>query len=176
MDYIYWTRPISYGSSRRGIRVPNAYRLRPCLNSLVVLWLQASTFSAFARHWRFNRDSTRIHQILRQLSLEDWTMSRQRELEHLFVQELRQRGALEDVICEYGIETIRECNHCHRLMREGWLYANFETYCSDKCLMAAHPAECIETMRHQASEDDAETCWMAWEGRDSFNVCIHVHA
>lgn len=103
-------------------------------------------------------------------------MSRQRELEHLFVQELRQRGALEDVICEYGIETIRECNHCHRLMREGWLYHDFEAYCSDKGLMAAHPEECIETMRRQASEDDAETCWTAWEGRDSFNVCIHVHA
>lgn len=91
-------------------------------------------------------------------------MNRQRDLEHHLVAELRHRGVLEDVICEYAIETVRACCTCGILMREGWLYASFETYCSDECLMAAHPEEDIETLHRQATEDEAETYWTVWEG------------
>ena len=66
-------------------------------------------------------------------------MNNQRILSALLVEELRKQGALEDVICEYGIESLRECTYCHRLMNQGWIYRGFETFCSDKCLMNAHP-------------------------------------
>lgn len=90
-------------------------------------------------------------------------MNDQRMLSTLFVEELRKRGALEDVICEYGIESLRECSHCHRLKNQGWIYHGFETYCSDNCLMEAHPEEDLEEMRREASSNRSDTYWTAWE-------------
>lgn len=90
-------------------------------------------------------------------------MNNQRLLEKLFVEELRKRGALEDVICEYEIENVRECNCCHRLMNEGWIYHGFETYCSDRCLMSAHSDENLDELRKNANDDDSDTYWTMWE-------------
>lgn len=91
-------------------------------------------------------------------------MNNQRDLEHLLVEELRKRNALEEVICEYGIETVRECLCCHRLMNEGWLFAGIETYCSDDCLMKAHPEENLLILKAEALRDDSDTYWTKWEG------------
>lgn len=91
-------------------------------------------------------------------------MNKQRTLEKLLVEELRKRESIEDVICEYNIESLRVCNTCHRLMNEGWIYNNCETYCSDKCLMKSHPDENIAKMKERASEDYSETYWTVWEG------------
>lgn len=91
-------------------------------------------------------------------------MNNQRLLEHLLVSELREQGVLEEIISEHGIETIRECRHCHRLMNEGWIFRNYETYCSDRCLMKAHPEEDLATLKKHAEEEDSETYWTAWEG------------
>lgn len=88
----------------------------------------------------------------------------QSALEHLLIAQLRERGALEDIICEYAIDNLRACNGCGRLMREGWVYRGAETYCSDACLAEAHPEECIGRLRREAGEDDADTYWTAWEG------------
>lgn len=91
-------------------------------------------------------------------------MKNQRLLSALLVEELRKQGALEDVICEYGIESLRECTYCHRLMNQGWIYRGFETFCSDKCLMKAHPEEVLEELRRNASSNHSDTYWTAWEG------------
>jgi len=91
-------------------------------------------------------------------------MNKQQKLCVLFVEELRKRGALEDVICEYEIVNIRECTYCHRLMKEGWMYGGYETYCSDKCLKNANPDEDIDYLKEHASDDDSETYWTEWEG------------
>lgn len=91
-------------------------------------------------------------------------MSNQHNLEHLLVSELRKRGALEDVICEYEIESVRECSHCRRLMNEGWMYEGYKTYCSDECLMAAHPEVKLAELKHRAAKEHTETYWTAWEG------------
>lgn len=91
-------------------------------------------------------------------------MNNQQQLSLLLVEELRKRNALEDVICEYEIETVRECTHCHKLMNEGWIYAGYETYCSDECLAAAHPEEDLNYLNHHASDDDSVTYWTDWEG------------
>ena len=91
-------------------------------------------------------------------------MNDQRILSKLFVEELRKRGVLEDVICEYEIESLRECSYCHRLMNQGWMYQGYETYCSDKCLIKAHPEEDIEELKQEAARNDTDTYWTAWEG------------
>ena len=91
-------------------------------------------------------------------------MNNQRTLETLLVEELRKRGALEDVISEYEIETVRECNHCHQLMNEGWIYAGCETYCSEECLLKAHPDEDVDELKKQAEDDDSDSYWTTWEG------------
>lgn len=91
-------------------------------------------------------------------------MNDQRILSKLLVEELRKRGALEDIITQYEIETLRECSHCHRLMNQGWIYQGFETYCSDRCLMRAHPEEDLEGLKRAASNSDTDTYWTAWEG------------
>lgn len=91
-------------------------------------------------------------------------MKRQEELASLLVEELRKRNALEEVVCDYGIETVRECNGCHRLMDEGWIFRGFETFCSDECLMAAHPEEDLTRLRQEANTDDSDSYWTRWEG------------
>lgn len=82
----------------------------------------------------------------------------------LLVEELRKQGALEDVICEYGIETVRECTHCHELMNEGWIFHDYETFCSDECLMCEHPDVDIKYLKEHASDEDSVAYWTAWEG------------
>lgn len=89
-------------------------------------------------------------------------MNNQRTLERLLIEELRKHDALEDIICEYEIESVRECCYCKRLMNEGWMYQNIETLCSDKCLMKAHPNASLESIRLHADDDDADTYWTEW--------------
>lgn len=88
----------------------------------------------------------------------------QSNLEHLLIEELRYRGALEDIICEYGIETVRVCENCGKLMSEGWIFVGIETYCSDDCLMQAHHEVNLKELKRQAQVDDSETYWTKWEG------------
>ncbi len=82
------------------------------------------------------------------------------------VKELRKQNMLEDMICTYGIESVRECNYCHRLMNEGWLYADIETYCSDGCLLGAHPEEHLPYLRSHASDEDTYAYWTAFESSE----------
>jgi len=96
--------------------------------------------------------------------VEDIAMNNQQRLSVLLVAELRKRNALEDVICEYEIETLRECTHCHKLMDEGWIYHGYETFCSDKCLLEEYPDENIKDLKQYASDDDSDTYWTKWEG------------
>ena len=94
----------------------------------------------------------------------DRIMNNQIHLMKILVDTLRKNNALENVICEYCIETVRECCYCHKLMDEGWLYQGFETYCSDACLLASHPELDIVQLKSEASDDYNDTYWTKWEG------------
>ena len=48
-------------------------------------------------------------------------------------------------------------------LNEGWLYQGFETYCSDRYLMAEHPDENLANLREHVSDNDSDTYWTAWE-------------
>ena len=92
------------------------------------------------------------------------TMYLKSQLSHLLVKELQKRNALEDVILDYEIETLRVCNCCGRLMNEGWIYQGIETYCSDDCLMKSHPNENLCDIKEQACLENSDIYWTQWEG------------
>jgi predicted DNA-binding helix-hairpin-helix protein len=64
----------------------------------------------------------------------------------------------EDFIMENEIETLRVCYTCGKFIREGYIYNDFETYCSDKCFIAEHGKATFD------GADDDELYWTAWEG------------
>lgn len=49
------------------------------------------------------------------------------------VQNLSDRGVLDGIISSNDIESVRMCEHCERLMNEGWGYEGIETFCSKNC-------------------------------------------
>lgn len=91
-------------------------------------------------------------------------MDNQAKLALLLVKELRKQKALEDVICEHGIETVRECSCCHMLMNEGWIYHDYYTYCSNGCLLHDNPNEDINELQNHANGINCAAYWTSWEG------------
>lgn len=77
----------------------------------------------------------------------------QLSLSKLLVDELREKDALESVISEYGVQSVRVCMNCKRLMNEGWLYCGDITYCSEACLLADNPDEDMETLRNELDDE-----------------------
>lgn len=80
-----------------------------------------------------------------------------------FVDSLRKKGILDDVICAKDIECVRVCDHCGKLMDEGWVYEGIETYCSDGCMIASHPDINIQDLKTHAIEDNSNSYWTMWE-------------
>lgn len=80
-----------------------------------------------------------------------------------FVHTLSNKGILDDVISTNGVESIRVCEHCAKLMNEGWVYEGFETYCSDTCLKAAHPEIEIDILKLHAIDNKSNSYWTRWE-------------
>ena len=80
-----------------------------------------------------------------------------------FVDSLRKKGVLDDVICTEDIDCVRVCDKCGKLMDEGWVYEGIETYCSDDCMIASHPDINIKELKTQAIEDNSNSYWTNWE-------------
>lgn len=64
----------------------------------------------------------------------------------------------EDFIMENDIETLRVCYTCGKFISEGYIYNDFETYCSDECFIADHGKATFD------GAGDDELYWTAWEG------------
>ena len=64
----------------------------------------------------------------------------------------------ENFILDNDIQTLRVCYNCGKFINEGYLYKDFETYCSDECFIEAHDQESF----NEADEDTLY--WTAWEG------------
>lgn len=80
-----------------------------------------------------------------------------------FVRALSAKGILDDVISTNDIEHVRVCEHCGKLMNEGWVYEGIENYCSDACLKSAHPEIDIDVLKVYAIEDNSNSYWTKWE-------------
>ena len=66
--------------------------------------------------------------------------------------------AKEEFIEENEIETLRVCNYCGKFMNEGYIYRDYETFCSDECFLNSYG----KAIFNNADED--ELYWTAWEG------------
>ena len=64
----------------------------------------------------------------------------------------------EEFIEDNDIQTLRVCQHCGKFMNEGYLYKDFETFCSDECFIKEYGKSQFE------NADDDVLYWTAWEG------------
>ena len=64
----------------------------------------------------------------------------------------------DDFITENDIENLRVCFNCGKFITEGYLYQDFETYCSDNCFVKVHGRATFE------NADEDTLYWTAWEG------------
>ncbi len=87
----------------------------------------------------------------------------ERQLAIQLVEELEILGHLEDIIIECEIDKVRICEHCHRLMNEGWLVDDIRTFCSDKCLRNAYPDIVISDLQAHLLEHNCMAYWTKWE-------------
>lgn len=78
------------------------------------------------------------------------------------VEELGLLGRLDDIITEHELDNVRVCEHCHRLMDEGWLVDDIRTFCSDECLQSAFPGFRLSALRDD-SHDECFAYWTKWE-------------
>lgn len=117
--------------------------------------VQRTTTEMFAA--RYADERWRVEPFFR---LED---GRQRDLAVRLVETLVMQGDLEWVISDCNIEFVRECEHCHRLIAEGWCGYNSVTYCSDECLMADNPAITQSRLRELEEDDGEDFYWTEWE-------------
>lgn len=67
--------------------------------------------------------------------------------------------AKDDFIDENEIETLRVYLHCGKFITEGYIYDNFETFCSDECFIKEHGKSTFD------NADEDELYWTAWEGQ-----------
>lgn len=85
------------------------------------------------------------------------------ELASRLVEELIMANRLEEIIILNDITFVRECNHCHQLMNEGWIVNDIETYCSDRCLQQAYTKVDMDLIKSQAEDEDAVAYWSSFE-------------
>ena len=86
----------------------------------------------------------------------------ERQIALRMVEELGLLGRLDDIITEHELDNVRVCEHCHRLMDEGWLVDDARTFCSDECLQSAFPDIRLSALRDD-SLDESLAYWTKWE-------------
>jgi hypothetical protein len=66
--------------------------------------------------------------------------------------------AQEQFIEDNEIDNLRVCQHCGKFIVEGYLYRDFETFCSEECFVNEYGRKTYD------ESDDDELYWTAWEG------------
>ena len=66
--------------------------------------------------------------------------------------------AKEQFIEENGIENLRVCQYCGKFIIEGYLYRDFEPYCSEKCFISEY-----DKKTYNESIENDELYWTGWE-------------
>lgn len=64
----------------------------------------------------------------------------------------------EEFIVDNEIETLRVCQCCGKFMNEGYIYRDFETFCSEECFVETYGKSIFN------NADDDELYWTSWEG------------
>lgn len=63
----------------------------------------------------------------------------------------------DEFITDNDIESIRVCSTCGKLITEGYIYNDYETYCSDKCFIENHGKSVFD------NADEDELFWTDWK-------------
>lgn len=91
------------------------------------------------------------------------TDDRQKVLAVRIVERLIQTGNLDWILTECNIGFVRECQHCHGLIDEGWLCGDIYTFCSDDCLLKENPSLDKMTLEQLYEDEGSEVYWTEWE-------------
>lgn len=72
------------------------------------------------------------------------------------------------IIEHHELDSVRVCEHCGKLMNEGYLVNDFNTYCSEECARAATAKmgwteEMFNERLADADSEDACIYWTQWE-------------
>ena len=79
------------------------------------------------------------------------------------VEHLTMTGNLDWIICDCNVTFLRKCDHCHKLMNEGWMCGETYHFCSDECLLAENPGITREELDNLVADDDSDIYWTEWE-------------
>lgn len=88
---------------------------------------------------------------------------KQKSLAIHLVEYLIMTGNLDWIICDCDVQFLRQCDHCHCLMNEGWLCGDTYHYCSDECLLAENPGITQEELNNLGVDDNSIIYWTEWE-------------
>ena len=88
---------------------------------------------------------------------------KQKSLAVHLVEHLTMTGNLDWILCECDVTFLRKCDHCHKLMNEGWMCGETYHYCSDECLLAENPGITQEDLDNLVADDDSDIYWTEWE-------------
>lgn len=88
---------------------------------------------------------------------------KQRVLAVPLVEHLTMTGNLDWIISDCYVNFLRQCDHCHALMNEGWMCGESYHYCSDECLLAENPGITQEELDTLVASDDSDIYWTEWE-------------
>lgn len=72
-------------------------------------------------------------------------------------------GNLDWIICECEVNFLRTCEHCHKLINEGWMCSDTYNYCSEECILAENPRVTREELDSLLADDNSSIYWMEWE-------------
>lgn len=90
------------------------------------------------------------------------TDEKQKDMAIHLVEHLIMTGNLDWIICDCDVQFLRECDHCHGLMKEGWMYRETYHYCSDECLLAENP-EITQEKLDNLDDNNSDIYWTEWE-------------
>ena len=87
----------------------------------------------------------------------------QKSLAVHLVEHLIMTGNLDWIICDCNVNFLRKCDHCHKLMNEGWMCGETYHYCSEECLLAENPGITKAELDNLVADDESDIYWTEWE-------------
>ena len=88
---------------------------------------------------------------------------KQKSLAARLVEHLIMTDNLDWILCDCGVNFLRKCDHCHKLMNEGWMCGETYHYCSDECLLTENPGITKEELDNLVADDNSGIYWTEWE-------------
>lgn len=149
----------------------NARRYLCSLLASMHTWEYQSDLNSFFCHLNGKTTKVTERQFLKQFASDHWRPEQffflkseeQKALAVRLVEHLIMTGSLDWIICDCNVNFLRQCDHCHKLMDEGWMCGETYHYCSDECLLAENPGITQAELDNLVVDDDSDIYWTEWE-------------